>query len=143
MDMGLCRARDSASPRMFASCWPYQSRCSLASCYGCCEPLDKRWHIVERFPRLRRISVSAWADPAAMAELLGDRYIYSYKPTPADLAMPSFDAERIRAGLREVMRITRDCRLEVIMKDNHTIGNDPSRVVNWVRIAREEAERLT
>jgi len=41
------------------------------------------------------------------------------------------------------MRITRDCRLEVIMKDNHTIGNDPSRVVRWVRIAREEAERLT
>jgi len=55
--------------------------------------------------------------------------------------MPSFDEERIRAGLREVMRTTHDCRLEVIMKDNHTIGNDPSRVVRWVRIAREEAER--
>jgi len=135
------------SPRMFAEfVFPYQepllARFGL-NCYGCCEPLDKRWHVVQRFPRLRRISVSAWADPAAMAEMLGDRYIYSYKPTPADLAMPSFDEERIRAGLREVMRITRDCRLEVIMKDNHTIGNDPSRVVRWVRIAREEAERLT
>ncbi len=150
MDMwGFAESQETVhvSPRMFAEfVFPYQepllARFGL-NCYGCCEPLDKRWHIVERFPRLRRISVSAWADPAAMAELLGDRYIYSYKPTPADLAMPSFDAERIRAGLREVMRITRDCRLEVIMKDNHTIGNDPSRVVNWVRIAREEAERLT
>lgn len=135
------------SPRMFAEfVYPYQAplleRFGL-NCYGCCEPLDKRWHVVQQFPRLRRISVSAWADPAAMAEMLGDRYIYSYKPNPADLAMPSFDEPRIRAGLREVMRITRDCRLEVIMKDNHTIGKDPSRVVDWVRIAREEAERLT
>ncbi len=35
-----------------------------------------------------------------------------------------------------------DCRVEVIMKDNHTIGNDPRRVVRWVQIAREEAERV-
>ena len=135
------------SPGMFAEfVFPYQrpllERFGL-NCYGCCEPLDKRWHVVRQFPRLRRISVSAWADPAAMVEMLGDCYIYSYKPNPADLAMPSFDEERIRAGLREVMRITRDCRLEVIMKDNHTIGNDPTRVTRWVRIAREEAERLT
>jgi hypothetical protein len=134
------------SPRMFAEfVFPYQvpllERFGL-NCYGCCEPLDKRWHVVEKVPRLRRVSVSAWADPADMAEKLGDRYIYSLKPNPADLAMPSFDEGRIRAGLHEVMRITRDCRLEVIMKDNHTIGNDPSRVVNWVRIAREEADRL-
>jgi hypothetical protein len=28
------------------------------------------------------------------------------------------------------------------MKDNHTIRNDPPRVVRWVQIAREEAENL-
>ena len=37
---------------------------------------------------------------------------------------------------------TRGCRVEVIMKDNHTIRNDPQRVIRWVRIAREEAERV-
>ena len=143
--------REARPPFNKAGCWPEWNpplfvlplleRFGL-NCYGCCEPLDKRWHVVERFPRLRRVSVSAWADPAAMAEMLGNRYIFSYKPNPADLAMPSFDEERIRAGLREVMRITRDCRLEVIMKDNHTIGRDQTRVTRWVRIAREEAERL-
>jgi hypothetical protein len=30
----------------------------------------------------------------------------------------------------------------MIMKDNHTIGRDPRRVVRWVQIAREEAESL-
>ena len=134
------------SPAMFAEfVFQYQlpilQRFGL-NCYGCCEPLDKRWHIVEQVPNLRRVSISAWADKAKMAERLGDRYIYSMKPRPADLAWDSFDEERIRRGLREDLAATRGCRVEVIMKDNHTIRNDPRRVVRWVRIAREEAERL-
>jgi len=134
------------SPEMFAEfVFPYQLRLLERfglNCYGCCEPLDKRWHVVEKIPRLRRVSVSQWADWADMAEKLGDRYIYSMKPSPTDLAMTTFDEERIRAELRKTLQITRDCRVEVIMKDNHTIGNDPSRAVRWVRIAREEAERF-
>jgi hypothetical protein len=111
------------------------------NCYGCCEPLDKRWHVVQKTPRLRRVSVSAWADVADMAEKLGDRYIYSFKPSPTDLAMPTFDEERIRAYLRRALELTRGCRVEIVMKDNHTICNHPTRVTRWVRIAREEAER--
>lgn len=135
------------SPAMFEEfVFPYQlpllERFGL-TCYGCCEPLDKRWHIVQRFPRLRRVSVSPWANRAFMADMLGDRYIYSMKPTPADLALPTFDEEHIRLTLRKDLEATRNCRVEVIMKDNHTIANDPRRVVRWVQIAREEAERLT
>jgi len=134
------------SPAMFAEfIFPYQlpilERFGL-NCYGCCEPLDKRWHIVQRIPRLRRVSVSAWANLPRMAEMLGDRYLFSWKPAPADLAMDSFDEGAIRARLRDAFRITRDCRVEAIMKDNNTIRNDPSRVIRWVRIAREEAESL-
>ena len=40
---------------------PLQERFGL-NCYGCCEPLQSRWHIVKRIPRLRRVSVSPWAD---------------------------------------------------------------------------------
>ena len=112
------------------------------NCYGCCEPLDRRWHIVKRFPRLRRVSVSPWADRPYMAEMLGDRYILSMKPHPVDLAMASFDEEHVRSIVRRDLQATRCCRVEMIMKDNHTIGNDPRRVVRWVQIAREEAEAL-
>ena len=134
------------SPEMFAEfVFPYLvrllERFGLNS-YGCCEPLDKRWHVVEKIPRLRRVSVSQWADWADMAEKLEGRYIFSMKPSPTDLAMTTFDEERIRTELRQALQITRDCRVEVIMKDNHTIGNDPSRAARWVKIAREEAERL-
>ncbi|MGQ9629414.1 MAG: hypothetical protein ACUVXI_03745 [bacterium] len=134
------------SPEMFEEfIFPYQAsileRFGL-NCYGCCEPLDKRWHVVERMPRLRRISVSPWSNLADMADRLGDRYIYSMKPNPTYLAVPCLDEEFIRKELREAMRITRNCRVEVIMKDNHTIGRNPQNVIRWCRIAREEAESL-
>jgi len=134
------------SPEMFEEfIFPYQlpiqQRFGL-NCYGCCEPLDKRWHIVKDIPNLRRVSVSPWADLGDMAEMLGDRYIFSMKPSPTDLAMTGFDEERIRSELRESLEKTRGCRVEVLMKDNHTIRNDPQRVVRWVKIAREEAEAL-
>ncbi|MDO8587441.1 MAG: hypothetical protein Q7T82_10405 [Armatimonadota bacterium] len=112
------------------------------NCYGCCEPLDKRWHVVKKVPRLRRVSVSAWADVSDMAEKLGDRYIFSWKPNPADIALPQIDKDRIRKDMRRAVEITRGRRVEVIMKDNHTIGGNPQNVIDWCRIAREEAERL-
>jgi hypothetical protein len=144
---GFCESQETigVSPGMFDEfVFQYQlpilERFGL-NCYGCCEPLDKRWAIVSKAPRLRRVSVSPWANLPVMAELLGDRYILSFKPRPADLAMPSFDGDMIRGYLRDTMRTARNCCLEVIMKDNHTIGNDPRRVIRWVQIAREEAER--
>jgi hypothetical protein len=134
------------SPAMFAEfVFPYQlpilSRFGL-NCYGCCEPLDLRWPIVERIPRLRRVSMSPWVNVPRMAERLGGRFVFSRKPNPADLAMSHFDEERIRDQLRVEMRVLRehDCRAEFIMKDNHTICRDPRRVMRWVQIAREEAE---
>jgi len=136
------------SPDMFAEFvlqyqMPILERFGL-NCYGCCEPLDKRWRFVKRIPRLRRVSVSAWANVRTMAENLGPNYIFSWKPAPSDLALPSFDEEHLRKGLREALRITHECncRVEVIMKDNNTIRNDPRRVVRWVELVREESARL-
>jgi hypothetical protein len=145
---GFCESQESVgvSPDMFEEfIFPYQlpilERFGL-NCYGCCEPLDNRWHVVKRFPRLRRVSVSPWADVEKMAENLGGDYIYSYKPSPADLARPKIDEDRIRAELRRTLEITRGCRVEVIMKDNHTLANTPSNATRWCQIAREEAERV-
>ncbi|MBA7676659.1 hypothetical protein ES703_84903 [subsurface metagenome] len=134
------------SPDMFAEFFfPYQlpilERFGL-NCYGCCEPLDERWDVIKNTPRLRRVSVSPWSDRADMADKLGDQYIYSMKPNPVDLAVPSLNEERIRTGLRRDLQITRNCRVEIIMKDNHTIGNNPQNVTRWCQIAREEAEAI-
>ncbi len=145
---GFCESQETTqvSPGMFEEFifqyqLPIMERFGL-NCYGCCEPLDVRWHVVKRFPHLRRISVSAWANVEKMAEYLAGDYIFSYKPSPADLALPTIDEDRIRKELRSVLEATRGCRMELIMKDNHTIGKNPENVTRWCRIAQEEAARI-
>jgi hypothetical protein len=119
---------------------PIQERFGL-NCYGCCEPLNGRWHVVKRIPRLRRVSVSPWADQRKMAEMLQDDYVYSRKPAPSLLALPHIDEGAVRADIRETLDITRGCIVELIMKDNHTLGHNPDNIVRWVEIAREEIDK--
>lgn len=142
---GESQETSQISPDMFREfIFPYQlpilERFGL-NCYGCCEPLNKRWDDIARIPRLRRVSVSPWSDMSDMAEKLGAKYIFSMKPNPAYLAIPEIDEQYIRKELREAMKITQGCRVEVIMKDNHTLGNNPQNAIRWCKIAREEAER--
>jgi hypothetical protein len=119
---------------------PIMERFGL-TCYGCCEPLHGRWHVVKKHPRLRRVSCSAWVDVEKMADYLGDGYIFSMKPNPASIADAQVDWDAVRREIRRFYEITRDCRVEIIMKDNHTIGKRPENVVQWCGIAREEADR--
>jgi hypothetical protein len=133
------------SPKMFEEFvfnyhLPIMSRFGL-NCYGCCEPLDSRWQVISKIPRLRRVSVSAWANIAKMAMFLEDKYIFSMKPHPGPLATSIIDEEAIRKSLREAFELTLGCRVEVIMKDNHTLGNNPNNAIRWCKIAREEAEK--
>jgi hypothetical protein len=130
------------SPTMFNEfILPYQievlSRFGI-NCYGCCEPIDPRWEYVKTIPRLRRISVSPWADKQTMAEMLGKKYIFSAKPNPSFLAQSIIQEEAVRNELRDTLRATRNGIVELIMKDNHTLGGNPDNAVRWVRIAREE-----
>jgi len=112
------------------------------NCYGCCEALDSRWHIIKRIPNLRRVSVSPWANIEKMAENLEDKYIFSIKASPTALAVPVIDKESIRKNIQNALKITKGCVLEIIMKDNHTLGNRPDNIIEWARIAKEEVIRM-
>ncbi|MBN1401330.1 MAG: hypothetical protein JXA74_10870 [Anaerolineae bacterium] len=132
-------------PEMFAEfIFPYQrpllERFGL-NCYGCCEPVDSRWHIIREIPRLRRVSASPWADIETLSEWLGGDYILSIKPSPTPLAQPVMNEEAVRQELRRDLRTTRDNVVELIMKDNHTLGGNPRNATRWVEIAREEIAR--
>ena len=145
---GFCESQETTciSPEMFEEFvftyqLPLMEPFGLC-CYGCCEPMDMRIEIVKKACNLRRVSVSAWAHREKMRDALGSNYIYSYKPTPADIARPASDWERIRKEIRETLQIAKDCQLEIIMKDNHTLGNNPDNAKTWCKIAKEEAMRL-
>jgi len=119
---------------------PIMERFGL-TCYGCCEPLHGRWPVVKRHHGLRRVSCSPWANLEKMAEYLEDEYVLSMKPNPAALAVPKIDEQAIRSELRRALDATKGCVVEIIMKDNHTIGGRPENVIQWCRIAKEEAQR--
>ncbi len=135
----------NVSPEMYEEfIFPYEKsildRFGL-NCYGCCEPLHARWHVVKNHHNLRRVSCSPWVNLEKMASYLEDKYIFSMKPNPAMLAKPTIDKDTIRKQIRRALEITRGCVVEIIMKDNHTIGKRPENVIEWCRIAREEAEK--
>jgi len=111
------------------------------NCYGCCEPVDSRWDVIKRTPNLRRVSISPWSDTRVAAEQLGDRYVYSYKHAPACLATPNMDISAARSHLRSVLDAAKGCTIELIMKDNNTIGKNPQNVIDWCKVAKEEACR--
>lgn len=144
---GLSESQEtvSVSPEMFAEfVFPYQlpviSRFGL-SYYGCCEPVDNRWHIIKQIPNLRRVSVSPWADEEKMAAYLGQDYVYCRKPNPAYVST-KWDEDVIRQDLRRTLELTRGMNVELVMKDVHTLSHEPWRLGRWVAIAREEIARL-
>jgi len=141
---GLSESQETVgvSPEMFAEfILPYQvplmAKFGLV-CYGCCEPLDARIdRVIAQMPRLRRVSVAPMADLDVMAAKLGGRYIYSRKPNPAHVCV-GFNEPAIRDDIRRTLRAARGQPLELILKDTHTVENDPSRLGRWAKIAREE-----
>jgi hypothetical protein len=109
--------------------------------YGCCEPVHTRWQVLKKLPNLARVSVSPWADQPFMAEACGRDVVFSRKPNPAQISTALFDENAIRADLRQTLDAARGCRLEIIMKDVHTLHNEPGRLARWVQLAREESEK--
>ena len=110
--------------------------------YGCCERLDNKIHNLEKLPNLRKISVSAWADPYKAAEMIGRRYVYSYKPDNSAISGYSWDAEHSRTVLADVVNTAKrnNCPMEIIMNAVSTVRNDPGRVFAWAKMAQEIAE---
>lgn len=105
--------------------------------YGCCEPVHSRWHVLKQIPNLARVSISPWADEDVMARALGREIVYARKPNPTLISTERFDEAAIRADMRKTLTVARNCRVEIVMKDVHTVNNEPERLARWVRLARE------
>ncbi len=110
--------------------------------YGCCEPLDKKIHLMRKIPNLRKISVSPWCDIDRIIAEIGADYVISRKPNPAVLAETQWDPAKARADIREVLdKAEGKCHIEFIMKDISTVRYDPKRLWQWSQIAMEEVTR--
>ncbi len=118
---------------------PILSRFGLVA-YGCCEDLTHKIDMLRQIPNLRRIAVSPFADTARCAEQIGTDYVFSYRPSPADMVSYSFDPDRIRRILTRDLDAARDCHVDITLKDVETVEGDPERVRQWVSITRQLIE---
>jgi len=112
--------------------------------YGCCEDLTRKISMLRKIRNLRRIAVSPFADAPRCAEQIGDKYVLSYRPSPADMVGYGFDEPRIRRILRrdlEACRANGSC-VDITLKDVETVQGDAERVRKWVAVTRAVAEEV-
>lgn len=111
--------------------------------YGCCEDLSQKIDMLRQIPNLRRIAVSPFANVARCAEQIGDQYVVSYRPSPADMVGYGFDESRIRQILRRDLGACRanGCHVDITLKDVETVQSDPTRVQRWVQVVRDVVQQ--
>jgi len=110
------------------------------SAYGCCEDLTRKIDLLRKIPNLRRIAVTPWADVAACAEQIGTDYVFSWRPSPAEMICRGFDPARVRRIARAGLDACRGTHVDVTLKDIETIAGRFEDLVEWTRIVREVIE---
>jgi hypothetical protein len=111
--------------------------------YGCCEPLHRKVEILEKIKNLRKISMSPWIELREAADNIGARYVFSFKPSPAPFADGDWNLEKTRMELIDALKGTKNCIVEVIMKDISTVRYEPQRLWEWARMASEMTEKFS
>ena len=83
--------------------------------------------------------MSPWVDWEEGAAAVGRDFVYSAKPNPALLAADHWEPGPAREELKQILRATRKhgCRLEIVLKDIHTLRREPRRLAEWERMAME------
>ena len=140
---GLAQMFSTVSPQMFKEFEvEYASRiCARFGLvyYGCCDPLDGKMSEVRMIPNVRKISMSPWVNEDRGAAQIGRDFVYSRKPSPAMLAVDTFDPGRVRENLLATRRVCEkySCPLEIILKDISTVRYQPERLFQWARVAMQ------
>jgi hypothetical protein len=129
------------SPTMFRDFYlPYLAEVTRPfglTYYGCCEALHDRFECIqEAIPNLRAVSVSGWSNLFTMGEMLGKKYVYSRKPTPAYISGASPNWALVEKDVRDTLSAAKNCNLELCFRDIYTINGDRPRLKRWVEMTR-------
>lgn len=111
--------------------------------YGCCDRLDDRMPVIEKLPKIRKLSCSPWSDREHFADAMPDYCVMSNKPNPAYLADGKLDEQLLRQDIRRTLAAAKahNRNLELILKDISTVNHNPAALWRWQAIAMEELQR--
>ena len=133
---------DSISPEMFSELFlPYIAKgCEMFGLvyYGCCERIDDRWeHIKAAIPNLRAVCIAPWNNFEKMGEYLGKEYVFSGKTNPAYLSVKNADWDLMEKELTQIKKATRNCNLELLIRDLYTVSGERKRLKQWVELTKK------
>jgi hypothetical protein len=111
--------------------------------YGCCDRLDDRMDIIEKLPKIRKLSCSPWSVRERFADEMPAYCVMSNKPNPAFLAGGKLDEQLVRDDIRRTIAAAKahDRSLELILKDISTVSHNPACLWRWQEIVMEELMR--
>ena len=140
---GMAQIFSTVSPAMHKEFWldyavGWFERFGLGY-YGCCEPLHEKIELIREVPNVRKISMSPFVDVEVGAERIGGDFVFSRKPSPALLAVDTWDADAVEQDLIQTLEACDryGCPVELILKDISTVRYEPERLWEWARIARD------
>jgi hypothetical protein len=68
--------------------------------------------------------------------MLGKKYVYSRKPTPAYISGPNPDWKLVEEDMKKTYAATKNCNVELLFRDVYTIAGDRPRLKRWVEMTR-------
>jgi hypothetical protein len=74
--------------------------------------------------------------PNPMGEMLGNRYVYSRKPSPNFHSGANPDWQAAEADMRKTRAVTRDCNVELLLRDLYTVNGERGRLAKWVEMTK-------
>lgn len=110
--------------------------------YGCCDDLTEKLDSVLEIKNLRRVAACPWANLKKMASRLKKDYILTWKPNPACLAGEVFDEQAVESYLTQSLLDAKEGRPEIILRDTHSVRNDPARFTRFVKTARRAVQSV-
>ena len=112
--------------------------------YGCCEDLTDKIDMLRQIKNLRMIGVAPAANVAKCAEQIGDQYVISYRPNPAEMVCCGFDESKIRKIIGNALEIFKanNCIVHIYLKDIETLEGDWERLGKWSDIVRSEIDKV-
>ena len=130
---------EAMSPKMYSEFFlPYIAEIANMfglSYYGCCERIDDKFEYIKKaIKNLRIVSVSHWNDFQKAGELLGDKYVYSRKPTPAYVSLETPNWDLVEKEAKQTRDATKNGCLEIICRDVYSSKCTPARAREWIRM---------
>ncbi len=92
--------------------------------------------IFDAIPNLRSVSISGWSDLKKTAEILGNNYVYSRKPTPVHLSGANPNWDLAEKDMKDTYQAAGQGNVEIIFRDLYDVNRDISRIREWVDMTK-------